>query len=702
MGGTIPGWAQYELTDPSKQKALTVLPDDSARVNLLVDWAYDDAPTLELERKYASLALQLASQIGYAKGRSSALVKLGHLALDAGDYLSAEEYYLEAAEIRTGLKDRLGTASCFNSLGQLKRSQGQYDSAIEMYRKGLSELDSQIHLYGAYIHNGLGVVYQHQGLNELALDHFERSSQVYKRLKSHPDANLTRIRLGLATVRVNIGAFLQENLNQYKPAQDSLLKSLSDFDSLGSEINQAKCLLLLGNNAYYSGTPRKAIQFYDQGVKMNELISTDDSLKFIKNRGRMHLDLREYKLAANDFKTSLSGFKRINNQPELAATCFELGNYYYELDQLDSAVLYYRQGLLFDFQNAQLRGQLLYFLADALDQNGQKDEASGYTDQYIELLNGLNATDSRGAFNQLINHQLDKNRTLKRFVQQEKETFQYYSLFGLGSLLLLLLLSISIALLNREKRQKAEQQEKMARQAEELARKNEQIALQEKLDLIKQNELETHYARLEGQEEMQQKIGQELHDGIGTMLSTVKINLAPVDEVLDNLPENKQHNYKKANILLDEACVEVRRIAHELSSAVLTRFGLRAQLEALADVIENSGRLQVELSTHQITNSLNNNQELNLYRIVQELVNNTIKHAQASRISIQVNRFDEIVNIVVEDNGKGFDLEKIRENPGIGLRNIKARVHDLKGEVYIDAKAGRGTTVSIDIPFRIK
>ncbi|HRI60308.1 MAG TPA: ATP-binding protein, partial [Saprospiraceae bacterium] len=392
---------------------------------------------------------------------------------------------------------------------------------------------------------------------------------------------------------------------------------------------------------------------------------------------------------------------------ETASALFELGNCFYEQSDLPQAIIQYKEALAVEFDDPILRAGILYFLSDALYQLGQKPEADNYTSEYISLLNHTSSNQTRNAFEELMHRQLDKNRLLKQLIQKEKQTQQTYGLIGFGVLSLLLLLALLFARLQRQKRRLAErsaeiarQQETLAKQQEELARQNEHIAIQENLDLLKNKELDTHYARLEGQDTMQKKIGQELHDGVGAMLASVQLNLSPVDEVLDRLPEDKRKQYATANRLLGEASEEVRRISHELSSAVLLKFGLKAQLEALADIIPSSGKLQVELATHGLKERLDYKTELNIYRMVQELVHNVVKHAQAKNISIQVNRFDDRINVIVEDDGRGFDVEKIREKPGLGMQNLAARIHDLGGELQIDSRPGHGTTVSIDIPLK--
>ena len=163
--------------------------------------------------------------------------------------------------------------------------------------------------------------------------------------------------------------------------------------------------------------------------------------------------------------------------------------------------------------------------------------------------------------------------------------------------------------------------------------------------------METTYARLEGQDLERKRVARDLHDRIGSMLSTVKLFFASVDTKLEEFKEENQKHFHKANQLLDEACEEVRRIAHDMESGLLTKFGLKPELEALAETIKDSQQIEISLVTHGLQERLVNSLEVKSYRIIQELVSNVLKHAKATTLSIQLNRFDKVFNIIVEDNG---------------------------------------------------
>ena len=152
--------------------------------------------------------------------------------------------------------------------------------------------------------------------------------------------------------------------------------------------------------------------------------------------------------------------------------------------------------------------------------------------------------------------------------------------------------------------------------------------------------------------------------------------------------------------MLDDAVREVRRVSHDLLQSNLAKFGLPKALEELRETLQAPGKFEVELSMHGMQERLEPRLEVVIYRIVQECVSNTMKHAKASHLSIQLTRSQGMVNLLVEDDGRGFDLASVEE--GMGMGNIRQRTADLGGTVHFDARQGRGTSVSVDIPLNKK
>lgn len=199
------------------------------------------------------------------------------------------------------------------------------------------------------------------------------------------------------------------------------------------------------------------------------------------------------------------------------------------------------------------------------------------------------------------------------------------------------------------------------------------------------------------QEQERKRIAQDIHDSLGSVLSAAKLKLVETKELKPEL--GKDEKFISSINLLDEASAELRSISHNIMPATLSKLGLLPALKNLSEKISSAKGLQVHFSAHEFESRLDEQTEISIYRIVLELINNILKHASASKALVQLVRHPDSINITVEDNGKGFDFQKVlAEKKGIGLGNIHSRVEYMKGILDVDTLQGRGTTVIIDIP----
>ena len=197
-----------------------------------------------------------------------------------------------------------------------------------------------------------------------------------------------------------------------------------------------------------------------------------------------------------------------------------------------------------------------------------------------------------------------------------------------------------------------------------------------------------------GQEAERSRIASDLHDSLGGMLSTLKLQYDSLQIDHEDLTEDKSYN--KIMSLIDEACKDVRDIARNLKPTALEKLGLTAALKDLINRYSSNGTLDISLHTNNVDGKLNEESKLHVYRIIQELLNNALKHANASEIAVQVNSTQEELMIMVEDNGKGFVRQNVEK--GLGLGNLESRVNVLKGEMMIDSTISKGTSVMVIIP----
>lgn len=211
---------------------------------------------------------------------------------------------------------------------------------------------------------------------------------------------------------------------------------------------------------------------------------------------------------------------------------------------------------------------------------------------------------------------------------------------------------------------------------------------------LKQNEVKK--ALIMGEESERKRIAQELHDGLGSLLSTLRLNAESIFSKNKNYSENETQAYESIIKLIDIACEELRNISHNMMPVGIEEFGLIKQLVSIIRKINSTETIQFYLHTFNIDDRLDKDLELSIYRICLELINNIIKHSKAKIGIIQFTRTDSQLILIVEDDGIGFDINKKKE--GIGLISIFSRVEAFNGKITIDSNKLGGTTTIIEIP----
>jgi two-component system, NarL family, sensor kinase len=200
---------------------------------------------------------------------------------------------------------------------------------------------------------------------------------------------------------------------------------------------------------------------------------------------------------------------------------------------------------------------------------------------------------------------------------------------------------------------------------------------------------------IQGQELERSRMAKDLHDGLGGMLSGIKLNLSAMKGNMI-VHENDAQLFNKSIVQLDNAIAEMRRVAHNMMPEALLKFGLTEAVQDYCDGINESNLVKLKFTAIGFNQALEKSTEVILYRIIQELSNNAIKHAAAKNIFIQLNKHEQGVTLTVEDDGKGFDIAQLTK--GAGLQNIQSRIDYLKGSMEIHSTPGEGSTFIIEIP----
>lgn len=257
----------------------------------------------------------------------------------------------------------------------------------------------------------------------------------------------------------------------------------------------------------------------------------------------------------------------------------------------------------------------------------------------------------------------------------------------MAAALLLAALATGIFLLHRQYRQRQRIQE------QEIILKNQTID-----KLIQDQELSQVNAALEGQQAERQRIAQELHDRLGSVLAVAKLHFYQVDEEVRKIQEVNRRQFEQVSLLLDEAVDEVRRISHDLYAGSVVKFGLQTAITQLAQAITGTGKCRVHFLINGLLPDLDDRKAIDIYRCIQELISNSLKHSGATDIHIQLIYNNHILSLSYEDNGVGYQPGTSDQKDGLGMQTIRNRMERCGMNWHIETSPGRGFAFFAELP----
>jgi signal transduction histidine kinase len=480
---------------------------------------------------------------------------------------------------------------------------------------------------------------------------------------------------------------IANSVSEYSTAAPSLIK---ENCAIADELNDPKLKIDCIYNSFYTELIGEdyelALKYNYQMQRIAEQNNLQTELLGIENNmGTIHYFKGSYDSTLFYFERNLERSRktndtlaiaqRINNMAMLRAA---LKDHKTSLKNITEAELMARSG-----SDHQLLLTVLRNKADILTNNANYKEAASYYYMHLEMNDTIASSNSAV---QLLEIQTKYETVEKELTNVALETENLKNEARNSLLLFLLVVALGIAgyfILNNYKSKKIMAERRFAQEERELK-------------LMKDQELASINAMIAGQEKERLKIASDLHDDLGSSLTAIKVSL-------ENAKERSNDDCSKSILenacsILNETYAKVRTLSHTQNSRVLSDDGWISSLKDLADKINKTGKLDVEVVHSEFRGSLSNTTELYLFRMIQELINNIMKHAQATEASINITEYNNALNIMVEDNGKGFNYAPTDKN-GMGLKHIRKRVSDMKGTFIVDSNFKRGgCTISIEIP----
>ena len=559
--------------------------------------------------------------------------------------IDSSEYFARLAVDHFKFKRDSRLAFAYTTMGRILFKRRDLEEAQRYILKGIElgkELNDNLRVAIGY--QSLANIQMHLNNDKDVVYYFKKAEKIFSEETDYKAKGAFYLDLGV----------YHWNKGNIDDAHIYYRKSLEEYRNANSRIGEINCLKGIGGLYYESG---KTDSFQ---VMINKAILIAQELY--------------------DGKTN-----------DLELTCYQnLALYFYNQGQYDSAQYYldiYIDGNILT-GNAEKLYEGYDFIAEIHEIEGN------YKLAYSNLKISKNIYDSLTALSnhkeivrvqRKYNYEIEEKKRINAELAAARANEQ--RIIYLFLIVAAILVIITLGLLYRAR---------VTQNKKELVIKDQRIN-----QLLRDQEIQSLNAMMEGQEQERNRVAKDLHDRLGVMLSTIKLNFSALEGRIDKIREENESHYKITQDLLDEAVEEVRRISRNLVSGVLTKFGLVPALEDLANNISASGQMTCEVIVTHMEERLSGNQEIAIYRVVQECIGNALKHSKANSIIIQLIRHDEELTVMVEDDGVGFKWDEIlAKGKGMGLDNIKSRVNNLGGTCTFDTNPGQGTTIIAEIPIK--
>ena len=598
-------------------------------------------------KKYIDTALSLSARTDFPYGRASALLLAAAYENDIQGDLAKARTYLGTADSmfrkEHSLRSIEGNGAVMHTLAVTYQKEGDYLQAVEYYQKASRMLDS--------IGNKSILMKTYNNLSSLYA-FFNRFSEAerYARLciklaEDQKDEHLVSvgsITLAAALIQEHKGneieALIQQSLDIATRRNDLYIQLLCDFN----------------------------LSEYYRRFEANPVLS-------------LHLANKALRFA-----------KDLGNPFEISRTCLSYSEALFEVGKYDSARLYAEKAMTYaaksgytdlEQRSLEMMGRSdirlgLTALAAPLLEKSLMLRDSVFTQENQQQINFLETLFQKEQREQQI-ALLEQDKSIKILVIRRNHAIIYSLVITLALVLGMVAFMIQHA---NQKRRFAENELKLKEQ--------QLIAMEKTQQLIATQSV------LEGEEAERSRLARDLHDGLGGLLSGIKLKLANMKGNAIISSEGMDQ-YDHALELLDTSIRELRQVAHNLMPESLIKFGLKVTLSDFCETLTTPSR-QVKFAFFGAENRLEDKLEIAVYRIVQELVNNSLRHAGASETFVQLVQEENRLHLMVQDNGKGFDPEILSQAKGKGLANIRSRVNSFGGTFDINSSPGSGTEISME------
>jgi signal transduction histidine kinase len=629
--------------------------------------AFFTQPSSAQQKKVDSL-LNITKTTDDVKKKVDALNKLCNL-LMYDKPQEAKQYIVEAMALAEKADYKLGMGDAYNSIGVVYDISGKYDSSIYYYEKALPIFNSISNQKGrGSTMNNLGLIYWNQSNYDKALSCFLDALKDFEAIGN--DKFMSNALNNIGLVYFDIGNY-RKSLEYHVKAK-AIYEKLDDAYLMGAaSTNMANAyseLHLLDSAQYY----------YEQAIALHTRAKDDYGLSTAYNGYAGLLAEKGNDAGALDyFSKTLAIKESLNEKVGESSVLINMAGIYNRLRQPAKELeALNRAQAIAEEHNIKKDLIKIYEALSAFYEKTDLQRSLSYYKKYSAVKDSVfNENSSRQVAELSTRYETSKKelQLKQKNLQLSKKNIFIVAISGLLALTLLLGFSYY-------KRYRLSQEKKLRE------------------SVIAQQDAATR-AVIVAEENERRRIAADLHDGVGQMMSAAKMNLSAFEDEARFADEKQKQAFEKIIGLVDESCKEIRNVSHQMMPNALLKSGLSSAIREFIDKID-SRVIRINLYAEGLSDRLDSNIETVLYRVIQECVNNVIKHAGASTLDISLIRDGDGISATIEDNGKGFDAANREQFAGIGLKNIISRIEFLKGMVDFDSTPGKGTLVAIHVPLK--
>lgn len=481
----------------------------------------------------------------------------------------------------------------------------------------------------------------------------------------------------------NIG-LIHTRLRQFSKAEELLQNAINIYQDLADTLRIAYLYNNMGLMKEEMGDFQSASNYYNQSIRIKKSLKLSGLSLNYNNPGNINRKLKNYDSSRFYHELALYYVKQANMPHSLCETYMYLGNLYFDQMKYKTALSYYdsshQVGL--SVKASHTLEKVSGKQADCYARLGMFDKAYQYISMQNRFLDSLMNNRNQIVeieYRHLLNDQKSESEKGLSLMISEKN-------FIILLLTIVFILTIIIVIYSYITKKKSLQSTILLQQ------KSDQLKERHIEKLLREQEMKSLKSFLEGKEEERTRTSRDLHDSLGGTLASLRLKL-------EYYFENQNDSLKdKIMAEINEAYQEVRNISHNLVPPKFNSTSFTDLLKSYISQLSTNTALTIrlELPSELSLNELDEKIKVELYRIIQECLSNILTHSEADLVEIQILMHVGFVNLIVEDNGKGFEKSELKK--GIGLSNITSRVKLLNGTLAMDSVINRGTFINIDIP----